>query len=310
MSGILDKKSRIMDVVLTNEGRNALAKGNFSIKYYGFTDIGSLYQKSQATGSLERGDVFQLESHSSPHDLITLAADENGFITSQNKISGSAVSSGKIYNISSEEYLSGSAYSAVVDTLLDSTEDSFKSNRFILSNDDLFETSDFNLAPSSIVFDNYKEQVVKVDLLETLFEDQLLSDSVNFLYLPPINLPTDSTLDVRDESVIKQNLLADYPRLNNPRSYTRTDLDLELKEASAAGRLKKVNFNPNTRFGNINFQIFEKSNETLTKLDVIQWEKDKDVFFVGKTLENSFGSSTFVNLFIIQLENDDEGAFL
>lgn len=310
MSGILDKKSRIMDVVLTNEGRNALAKGNFAIKYYGFTDIGSLYQKSQATGSIERGDVFQLESHSSPHDLITLAADENGFITSDNKMSGSVVTAGKIYNIYSGEYLTGSAYGSIADDLIDSTEKSFKSNQFILTNDDLFETSDFNLAPSSITFDNYSDQVIKVDLLETLFEDQLLSDSVNFLYLPPINLPTDSTLDVRDESVIKQNLLAEYPRLNNPRSYTKSDLDNELKEASKAGRLKKINFNPNTRFGNINFQIFEKSNETLTKLDVIQWEKDKNVFFVGKTLENSFGSNAFVNLFIIQLENDDEGVFL
>ena len=38
MSGILDNKSRVLDTVITTEGRRQLAEGGVDIQYVTFTD--------------------------------------------------------------------------------------------------------------------------------------------------------------------------------------------------------------------------------------------------------------------------------
>ena len=295
-----------MDVVLTEEGKAALAQGRFVIKYYGLTDAGCLYNTTHATSSIDRGHVFQLEAASSPHDLITLVTDDSGFLAAKNVNSGSIVIGGKLSSPDDpSNHLTGSEFASMVDGLLETSVASFNANNFLMTNDSLFEESDFDLNPKAITLDYSKldsNETVDLDLLESVFEDQLLSDSLNFLYLPPINLPSDSTLDVTNPEVIAANLLGNYSRLNHPLSYDKTDLQKEMISAEKEGRLKTVSFNPNTRFGNNIFQFFEDSGDTIKKLDIIQWEKDPNVFFAGKIFEDSYGRTTFVKLFIMVLE--------
>lgn len=306
MSGILDQKTRIMDVVLTDEGKAALAQGRFSIKYYGLTDAGCLYNTTHATSSIEKGHVFQLEASASPHDLITLVADDSGFLSSKNINSGTIIVGGKLSSTDDpSNHLTGSSFASMVDGLLETSVVSFNSNNFIMTNDTLFEESDFDLNPKTITLDYSKldsNETVSLDILESVFEDQLLSDSLNFLYLPPINLPTDSTLDVTNPEVIADNLLGNYARLNHPQIYDNTNLQAEIESAEKEGRVKTISFNPNTRYGNSIFQIFEDSGDSIKKLDVIQWEKDPNVFFVGKVFVDSYERTTFVKLFILILE--------
>lgn len=42
--GFLDKKERVMDIILTQHGRKKLAKGEFRPKYFAFTDDEVDYQ--------------------------------------------------------------------------------------------------------------------------------------------------------------------------------------------------------------------------------------------------------------------------
>ena len=46
MAGILNSKTRILDTILTLEGRRQLADGDFQVKYVSFTDGSSFYQAS------------------------------------------------------------------------------------------------------------------------------------------------------------------------------------------------------------------------------------------------------------------------
>ena len=43
MSGILDKKKRILDFIITEEGRNQAANGELRIHYASFSDSAAFY---------------------------------------------------------------------------------------------------------------------------------------------------------------------------------------------------------------------------------------------------------------------------
>ena len=51
MAGILDNKKRVMDTIVTQEGKRQLASGQFQIKYASFTDGSSFYEGDIVSGS-------------------------------------------------------------------------------------------------------------------------------------------------------------------------------------------------------------------------------------------------------------------
>jgi hypothetical protein len=62
--GILDKKTRILDVVLTNRGRELLSKNQLTFAYYAFSDEGVDY-KGALTSSVENSSSVESEIHKS-----------------------------------------------------------------------------------------------------------------------------------------------------------------------------------------------------------------------------------------------------
>ena len=46
MAGILDKKTRFMDTILTDRGRKELAKGELNFAFATFSDLGTFYESS------------------------------------------------------------------------------------------------------------------------------------------------------------------------------------------------------------------------------------------------------------------------
>ena len=77
MSGILDNKSRIIDAILTTEGRRQMADGNFVVKFVTFSDAGVVYQKSNE-GHEDPTNKIYLESFNVPHDQIIFESDDSG----------------------------------------------------------------------------------------------------------------------------------------------------------------------------------------------------------------------------------------
>ena len=45
MAGILDAKSRVVDFILTNEGRRQVRNGDLKIEYASFTDRDTFYEE-------------------------------------------------------------------------------------------------------------------------------------------------------------------------------------------------------------------------------------------------------------------------
>ena len=78
MSGILDNKSRVIDALLTYEGRRQMANGDFTVKYVTFSDSNVFYQKNAAEGHEDPTNKIYLEAFNVPHDQIIFEADDAG----------------------------------------------------------------------------------------------------------------------------------------------------------------------------------------------------------------------------------------
>lgn len=80
MSGILDSKSRIIDAILTIDGRRQMAEGTFDISYVTFSDLGVSYDPDVSSGHVDPTNRIYLEACNLPQDQITFEANDQGKI--------------------------------------------------------------------------------------------------------------------------------------------------------------------------------------------------------------------------------------
>jgi hypothetical protein len=78
MSGILDSKTRVLDTIVTLEGRRQLATGGINIRYVSFTDAATYYAADIVSGSADATLRLYLESCNLPQDQVTFQADSDG----------------------------------------------------------------------------------------------------------------------------------------------------------------------------------------------------------------------------------------
>jgi len=78
MSGILDSKSRIIDAILTVEGRRQMAEGTFEVSHVSFTDLGVAYIPDAIKGHEDPTTKIYFEACNLPQDQITFEANDDG----------------------------------------------------------------------------------------------------------------------------------------------------------------------------------------------------------------------------------------
>lgn len=78
MSGILNSKSRIIDAILTVEGRRQMAESTFDVSYVTFTDIGVSYIPDVNSGHEDPTGKIYFEACNLPQDQITFEANDEG----------------------------------------------------------------------------------------------------------------------------------------------------------------------------------------------------------------------------------------
>ena len=96
MSGILDVKSRILDTIITAEGRKQLAEGGINIKYVTYSD-GATYYK--AVGDNVTEDVTRrlyFENCHLPQDQITFLSNPDGKLSGYANDAQGTIRAGRI----------------------------------------------------------------------------------------------------------------------------------------------------------------------------------------------------------------------
>lgn len=328
MSGILDNRLRIMDTILTLEGKRQISDGDLRIKFVSFTDGSAFYDADALLGSADATKRIYFEQCNLPQDQITFEADDSGRIKPFKNANGISSFGGKIINktITSAsvggpateqiEVLAGEEFASTADALLASSIENFKNLYTVGTNDPLFlEDDQFAVSPAAHSFTISNFQPISslghtktIGNLPGLINDKFLSNVINFQYLPPINKLQDASIDKKIPEQVTQFEIGDYARLNPEDDYSPEKIELELEDSDRAGFKKTFSFDPTSLKNMLVSQAFEISGDEMKKLDVIDYGTYKlggvlkQVFFIGKVLVDDYGANTFVRLFTLVFE--------
>ena len=328
MSGILDKKNRILDFIITEEGRNQAANGELRVHFASFSDIGAFYSEKSGSYAEDASNRIHFEVNVKPQDSLVLEnppifpVDSVGkqpslkpFQTKDFHIVGS-----NIRNISSGSYaksvnnkveivqfLTGSELPSTADKICSSLSQNFKDMQIIGTFDPFDDSSDFEIFPESKTF-TYKSKSIKrwgrhsshsrhVTFCESLFQDPRLQHIPNYAYLPPINKGVDGeNADLGDYENFSKRGIQGYS---------------DLMDGLIGKEYVEFDFVETSRENNILVQPIEFSNDSVKKLAIIDFGEFQDndpespgkrVFFVGKIYVDSHGHNTYVNIFTIVMD--------
>jgi hypothetical protein len=330
MSGILDNKSRVIDAIITHEGRRQLAANTFSINYATFTDAHVVYEPDTSEGHIDPTRKIYLEAFNVPQDQITFEADDSGLLNSYDPTHN--ISRGKLKKVEtnfisgsiSDIIVSGSKFASQIEGILSSSIDSFKKLQILSTIDRLFNDDQFALSPNEVEFKIVpnKEtiqliQPTNTSLIDSLFNDEKLRNLINFKWLPPIKKTRPGTADKTNISALINNGygLGNYPPWGKIEKLTFKRIMQELKSYEENSRV--IYFDPTSRDNDIVAQFFEITNNEVRKLDVIDYGKvynnsqsikvaSHHVFFIGKLIVDDSGSDCFIHLFTLVFGSNEE----
>ena len=311
MAGILNNKTRILDTILTKYGRHQLVNGEFQVKFITFTDGASFYHASGSPGvSDDASSRIYFEAAQQPQDMITFTADDSGKLLPF-PAGDMGVLNGNILSGSRDKFLqlvTGSQFASLSTGLLTSSLGNFKKLYSIGSRDSFSEADIFTLSENQISFeltdnapiDKRDIREISVTDVESFIQDKRLQHLPNFQHLPPINKP-------RPTEPTKKEPIGFFPRLGQSEILSFD----ELMEGLSYMPNKTITFENTSQANNIIGQFFEQTNNSLKKLDVIDFGTfltdeinfpEKRVFFVGKIFIDGRNMATFVNLFTLIFE--------
>lgn len=335
MSGILDNKTRVIDTVITTEGRRQLAGGGIDIKYVSFTDASSYYRADSDTGSEDATKRLYFEASQLPQDDIVFQADGDGNLTPFRNSDGVPTAGGKILDYSFEAVsssfigggsqtvtsLQGDRFTQQAETLLASSINNFQKLYLLATKDKIFEDDGFEVGPDHVTFTITNTRPISdpdthtahISAVDSIFSDPRFSNRPNFKYLPPINKTNDRSIDRSDHRATRKLAFGSYSPWGRTPSFglNYSQTMLELSHFQKLGYEQVINFDPTSSNNQLVGQFFEKSFDTLRKLDVVDFGVHKTgnpatplshIFFVGKVEIDEKGTDTFIHIFTLVFE--------
>ena len=310
MAGILDIKRRIMDAIITVDGRRQMAANTIDLQFATFSDEGIFYDSEDGLSARDISDLPILEVMSLPRDVIIPEVDDDGAfslnLADGNKIvNGRKVISGALDTIQVdaetgvrtvlkvESVLTGTinVFSASQDIIRTSRKHFQQLN--ILKTDDGLLDSLFRADISSFNLDT-REIPVSLGAIRPLMFDDSINHIINTKYLPP-EVTTDENKSVP---------MGDYPKFTNE-PYNNFE-SFEKEELADSISSQEINFTTSGRANNLLGQVFEISENSTTKLVIVDYGEFVDdfqnrhrVFYLGKPLRDSNGTPKFCKMFTL-----------
>ena len=307
MAGILDTKTRVMDTLVTSEGRRQIASGELRIEYASFTDR-QIFYSSGSSGFLEdQGGRIYFEAYSDNNDKIIIESDGDGNLEPFKSDEYSSYG-GSFYTSGSKATPETGVIDMISTEVANNATLSFQRQMIIGSRDlNLRDKStgftvtptraDFFISDTSPFNKSTEVYRAKVDDIESVFQDFRIANKDNFKFLPPTTRPMGAKHNKKE--------LATYTQI------TQDPLDTweEMEEFLEGKQSQVFSFTESSRTSNIIGQIFEQHGNELEKLALIDMGEfsvegsvNPHVLFAGKLYRDSRGSLTFANLFTLVFE--------
>jgi len=295
MSGILDAKTRVLDSIITLEGRKQLSQGGIYIRYVSFTDAATYYAADVVSGSADATLRLYLESCHLPQDQVTFQADDLGKLLPFDATGDKLVRGGQVIDYSFRPVtqllftgsqlqgttLRGDMLSQVGTGILTGSIDNFVKQMAIGSRDPIFDDEDFALSHNEIEFTIHEDRPLpaaashlgNINHLEDIFSDPRFSHLPNFKFLPPINRTNHSGLNKTDHRNVSNRATGHYVPWGRSHVFAVNQEHVlrEHTHFAKMGYMKEVNFEPTSRANNLFIQAFEITHDTMFKLDVIDF---------------------------------------
>ena len=313
--GFLDQKERVMDTIITQEGRSQLARfGKLNPSFYSFSDAGVVYDTStivtgSSIGGLEVDETYRpmLESANLPQDNITFERDDSGYLNRKtlDLIEGASgeqwavsLQRGEYFVRSTEDgeemslrnfidtnnftsfaqqygNLNGYAQSNFTNSFL-----AFKDQQILKSPDPLSHLERvFKVSPEQMTF-----QFSDTSPIENANSQEADVNHAESLFLDKrlSHQPAFQYLPPVYETQIGDTTLtpeANYPDLSEAPILVWSDLQKDLSKLEFKGMMQQIIFAETSTDNNLFSQMFEYSNGISSKLDVIDFGlfKDNDV---------------------------------
>ena len=306
--GILDKKTRFIDLVVTQEGKRQIAAGKLRAEFASLSDYQAFYDASESDNVSSR---IYFEVMDRPENSIVLEKDDSGLLlpfdfSPTNSIVGNNIFSGSVEsNVLVMKAATGSQFASTEAQVLSASLRHFKNNYFIGSEEQIGD-NEFVVEPKEIIFtiDNQKpfgksplNEVINVDNAEPFFLDKRLTQLANFQYLPPVNTDGSAFGSYRDIRNTTEEEWSDIEERLGPENFITTQYtqdELQNKDyfgrignankesrkllvngelpniPNARGLLSELRFLKTSNENNLIMQMFEDSEASLmTKLDII-----------------------------------------
>lgn len=345
MAGILDSKERVIDFIITPNGRSQISSGRLKIEYATLSDIQTFYRSGSVDGTADdAAERVYFETNSSPSDTITPELEAGtytkGFRAGEFDVVGTNFALGSLSSKTGLEEtttLSGSAVTSKAGKLTENIINNFTSLR-ILGTEDLFsDTSEFDigystgsfvitekdlqmnegagiylkdLAPKDYFGDSLpqseKDASVNLENSPSVFSDPRFDHLPNYKYLPPLNI-ADPGKDPKPMGI--------YPKLDNNKDPGNSNTIFQNLESRQKLSLE---FKEISRSRNLMCQVFQflESNQLggVEKLSVVDNGLYEDpetgelshIFYVGKMYKDATDSNTFINIFTLRFSDLDD----
>lgn len=303
MAGILDKKTRFIDLIVTQEGKRQIAAGKLRAEYASITDMHSFYQKGYTYSEVT--DRIYFEAMERPEHALVMEKDDSGkLFTFDHSPTGSIVGNAIFEKENQVEtdlhklkIATGSQFASLSSEIEKTFLKHFQKNHFISSvdkiGDDQFELSDYVLKyriTDVLPFENGPNQeVINVNSAEPFMLDAKLTHLPNFQFLPPVNedgTPYGEYTDIRNTTLDTWENIKDrlgMKAFSNLEQNFKDIIDTK-KDISGDASFKKNIFNNNittkkefktitfdktSKENNLLVQVFQKNKNLMQKLDII-----------------------------------------
>lgn len=299
MSGVLDNKQRVLDVILTELGRDQMNRGEFEVSFVTFSDKGCQYIDDGTGVATSILDNVYFETFSSPSDEIIPEIDNEGDFVLTKKISPTLqVNNGILYELSDTGYQQVDAFKNIK-SFTDITTQRW-SGLQILRTESSIPIFDTDREKFTLEFPE-KTAPKNVENLKPIVVDPRFAGNINTMYLPPVSEQNGVLAPMRA-----------YNRFG-PENTPENILENDIKAKSwATKRIELGNQNTYKEY-NLIGQVFMKRSNSVRKYLVVDGGEYTDdegiptmqVYHLGFIYKDENGTSKFSRGFSIVFHNGE-----
>jgi hypothetical protein len=303
MAGILDKKTRFIDLIVTQEGKRQIAAGKLRAEYASITDMHAFYEKGYTYSDVTDRIYFQAMDR--PENSIVMEKDDSGkLFTFDHSPTGSIVGNA-IFEKESQiptdlhklKIATGSQFASLSEGIEKTFLRHFQKN-FFISSVDLIGDEDFEISNNDIKFtitntipfeDGPNPEVINVNNAEPFMLDSKLAHLPNFQFLPPVNTDGSAYGRYTDIRNTNRETWPDILAQIGKKAFSEFDIDakdevdtkkntkgdvsfskiFENQPLRVIKEFKTITFEKTSKENNLMIQMFQKNKNLLQKLDIV-----------------------------------------